>query len=101
MRQELTADQAGSRPAAKPLSDYHRRKQRESARRKLAGQIKRSEEQQAAHRKEQEALEAELLAHPAVWTPELTGRLSTLTRLLHEEERRWIELTEQLESLGA
>ena len=101
VRQELTADKAGPRPAAKPPSDYHLRKQRESARRKLAGQITRSEERQAAHRAERDALEAELAAHPAVWTPTLTDHLSALTRRLHEEERRWIELTEQLESLGA
>ncbi|MBI3996050.1 MAG: ABC-F family ATP-binding cassette domain-containing protein [Candidatus Omnitrophica bacterium] len=104
VRQELTADQGDRRPAAarvaKPPSDYHLRKQRESTRRKLAGEIKRSEERQASHRHEQQALEAELAAHPTVWTRELTDRLAALTQLIHEEERRWIELNERLESLA-
>ncbi len=103
VRQELAADQGGacttSTRAAKEPSDYHLRKQRESTRRKLAGQVKRSEEQQAAYRKEKEALEAELAANPTVWTPALTDHLKKLIRLINEEERRWIELNEQLESL--
>lgn len=107
VRRELTADQgtgaapaAGAVRAAKKPSDYHARKQRESTRRKLAGQIKRSEAQQAQYRQEKEALEAEMAADPMAWTPALTQRCDELARLLQEEERRWVDLTEQLEALS-
>ncbi len=103
VRDELTADQssgAGAPRAAKEPSDYHLRKQRESTRRKLAGQIKRSEGQQAAHRKEKDALEAELASNPTAWNRELSDRVKQLMQSLAEEERRWLELTEQLEALG-
>ncbi len=101
VRKELEAEDGAVEPApkAKATSDYHLRKQRESAKRKLAGQIKRSEEQQAAYRKEKEALESEMASEPTKWSRELTDRCTQLALLLHEEERRWIQLTEQLESL--
>jgi ATP-binding cassette subfamily F protein 3 len=102
VRQELTADQGGRARAprqAKTPSAYHARKERESATRKLTTQLKRCETQQARYRTEQEALEADLVASPTAWTRELGARLEELTRLLAEEERRWLELTEQLESL--
>ena len=100
VRQELAAGEgAGAAPASKVkvVSDYHLRKQRESAKRKLAGQIKRSEEQQAVYRKEKDSLESEMLAHPAVWNRELVDRCAALTTLIQTEERRWLALTEQLE----
>jgi len=99
LRQELEAeDGASSAPTRKvnAPSDYHLRKQRESAKRKLAGQIKRSEAQQAAYRREQESLESEMAANPAAWNRALTDRCTTLAVLLQEEERRWIQLNEQL-----
>ena len=100
VRRSLTEDQRSSQPAraAKGPSDYQQRKQREAAQRKLAGQIKRSEEQQAAYRTEKQTLEAEMAADPTVWTRELSARCDELGRLLRDEERRWIELNEQLES---
>ena len=102
VRQELEAAGtagAGAAPTikAKTPSDYHLRKQRESAKRKLAGQIKRSEDQQAAYRREKESLESEMAANPALWNRALTDRGTTLAALIHEEERRWIQLTEELE----
>ena len=105
MRQELEAAGtagAGAAPKikAKTPSDYHLRKQRESAKRKLAGQIKRSEDQQAAYRKEKESLESEMAADPALWNRELTDRCAELAALLQEEERRWMELTQTLEGLS-
>jgi len=100
VHRELADDQESPRAsAAKAPSDYHLRKQRESARRKFAGQVKRSEERQAAYRKEQEALEAELAADGTRWTRELADHLTKLTHLINEEERSWIELNEQLQSL--
>src|SRR3989338_2905496 len=102
VRQELEAEE-GSReepaPKAKGPSEYHLRKQRESAKRKLAGQIRRCEEQQAAYRQEKESLEAELAADPARWSRELTDRCAALAALIQEEERRWLQLTEELERL--
>ena len=104
IREELTAEDGAAAPPAPKTnapSAYHLRKQRASAKRKLAGQITRSEEQQAAYRKEKESLESEMAANPALWSRELTDRCAALAALLQAEERRWIELTEQLESLGA
>src|SRR3989338_3210825 len=102
VRQELEAEE-GSReepaPKAKGPSEYHLRNQRESAKRKLAGQIRRWEEQQAAYRQEKESLEAELAADPARWSRELTDRCAALAALIQEEERRWLQLTEELERL--
>ncbi len=103
IRQELEAENeavAVAAPKPKAKSDYHERKERESAKRKLAGQIKRSEEAQAAHKKEKETLEGEMAANPAMWNRELTDRCTQLAALLHEEERRWIQLTEELERLA-
>ena len=101
---ELVADQPDQENAERPAkgpSAYHARKQRESAKRKLAGLIRRCEEQQQTYRAEQAALEAEMAANPTQWRPELTTRFEDLARLLKEEERRWIQLTEELESLSA
>ena len=39
------------------------------------------------------------MAHAAAWTPELGVRFDTLKRLIEEEERRWIQLQEQLDAL--
>ena len=103
VRQELSADQGSGREvlrAVKGPSAYHLRKQQESAKRKLAGQIKRSEEQQQGYRMEKETLESEMAAHPTAWTPELSKRCEELLRLIHEEERRWMTLNEQLETLA-
>ncbi|MBI3318998.1 MAG: ABC-F family ATP-binding cassette domain-containing protein [Candidatus Omnitrophica bacterium] len=103
VRQELEAEdgaRAELAPKVKTPSDYHLRKQRESAKRKLAGKIKRSEAQQAASRREKESLESEMAANPALWNRELTDRCATLAALIQEEERRWIQLTEQLEALA-
>ena len=105
VRQELeAASGAGAAPSPKSTStepsDYHRRKQRESAKRKLAGQIARSEVLQAEYRKERETLEAEMAADPTRWSRELTDRCAELASLLQTEERRWIELTEALERLS-
>jgi ATP-binding cassette subfamily F protein 3 len=101
VRHELEEETgAGGTPAAKPKapSAYHAKKERQSNRRKLAGQIKRSEEQQAAYRKEKELLELKL-ADPDGWNRELTERYETLARQLAEEEHRWVELNEQMEGL--
>ena len=97
VRRELAADQGSASAAVAPKqpSAYHLRKQQESAKRKLSGQIKRSEEQQAAYKKEKEALEAEMAANPTVWNRELTNRLNELTRLINQEEQHWIELNEK------
>ena len=100
VRQELETENgvaAVAPPKAKAPSDYHARKQRESAKRKLAGQIKRSEEAQAAYKKEKDTLESEMAANPTMWNRELTDRCTQLAALLQEEERRWIQLNEQLE----
>ncbi|MBI2093913.1 MAG: ABC-F family ATP-binding cassette domain-containing protein [Candidatus Omnitrophica bacterium] len=100
IRQELDVKDGGraeSVPKANGPSDYHLRKQRESAKRKLAGQIKRCEEQQAVYRKEKDSLEAEMAADPAKWNRELTDRCTTLAALIQEEEHRWIDLNEQME----
>ncbi len=102
VRRELTADQpapVAAAPAVKQPSDYHARKQRESLKRKLAGQITRSEAQQAQYRQEKEALESEMAVDPLAWTPALTQRCDELARLLHAEERRWMDCTEQLDTL--
>jgi len=103
VRQELeaegTAGAAAAQTKAKTPSDYHLRKQRESAKRKLAGQIKRSEDQQAAYQKEKESLESEMAANPTLWSRELTDRCAALAELLQEEERRWMALTQALEGL--
>jgi ATP-binding cassette subfamily F protein 3 len=99
VRQELAGDPGGSSDgprAARAPSAYHLRKQQASAARALAGRIKRSEEQQASYRAEKDALEAELMAHPAAWNRALTTRFEELTQLLQDEERRWIQLNEQL-----
>ncbi len=104
VRRELTANQALQRPATRTSNEpsaYHLRKQRESAKRKLASQIKRSEIQQHRYRQEKATLEAELVANPTAWTRELAHRFDELTRLIAEEEQHWIQLTEQLESLSA
>ena len=95
------AEIAPTKPGApsEAPSDYHLRKQRKSAKRKLAGQIRRCEEQQAAYRQEKESLEAELAADPARWSRELTDRCAALAALIQEEERRWLQLTEELERL--
>lgn len=103
LRRELAAE-LGDAPEtpriAKTPSAYHLRKQQASAKRKLTGQIQRSEERQATYRKEKDALEAEMAANPLVWTRELAARFDELTRLIQDEERRWIQLTEQMESLS-
>lgn len=103
VRQELAAENgAVALPIskAKAPSDYHARKQRESAKRKLAGQIKRSEEAHAAYTQEKDRLENTMAADPAMWNRELTDRCTQLVSLLQEEERRWIQLTEELERLS-
>ncbi len=103
VRQELKAEEGGgAEPASKTKapSEYQLRKQRESVKRKLAGQIKRSEDQQEQYRKERDALESEMAANPLVWTPALSRRFDELTRLIRAEEERWAELTEQLEALA-
>jgi ATP-binding cassette subfamily F protein 3 len=100
VRQELeTEDGDGleAAPTTREPSQYHVRKQRESARRKLAGQIKRCEEQQAAYRKEKDSLETEMAANPSTWSRERTDRCTELATLIQEEERRWIDLNEQME----
>ncbi len=102
VRRELTAEgsaPSGGTPAADAPSAYRRRKQRISAQRKLTGQIARSEERQRSDRTEKEALEDEMAANPAICTRELAHRLDELARQLRDEERRWMHLTEQLESL--
>ncbi len=110
VRQELAGGPPGLRPAraggqggssdgpraARAPSAYHLRKQRASAVRALASRIKRSEQQQASYRAEKDALEIELMAHPAAWNRELTTRFEELTQRLQDEERRWIQLNEQL-----
>jgi hypothetical protein len=68
-------------------------------RRKLQGQIKRCEEQESAFRKEKQDIEAELTLNPAAWTPVITDRIEMLTRLINEEERRWVDLSQRLDSL--
>ncbi len=103
LRQELkAADGAVAAPAKKTKtpSEYHQRKQRESAKRKLAGQITRCEEQQAVYRKEKESLESEMAANPAMWNRALTDRCTQLASLLQDEERRWIQLAEELERVS-
>ena len=105
VRKELTAEASAAshgvaaKPAVKAPSDYHLRKQQAAARRKLTGQLQRCEAHQQRHRQEQAALEAELMAHAAAWTPELGARFETLKRLIEEEERRWIQLQEALDAL--
>ena len=102
VRRELTAEgsaPSGGTPTADAPSAYRRRKQRISAQRKLTGQIARSEERQRSDRTEKEALEDEMAANPAICTRELAHRLDELARQLRDEERRWMHLTEQLESL--
>jgi len=102
VRQELeAADGAGAKraPKVKAPSDYHLRKQRGSAKRKLAGHVKRSEERQAAYRREKESFESEMAANPAMWNRELTDRCTALAALIQEEERRWVQLNERLEAL--
>jgi ATP-binding cassette, subfamily F, member 3 len=108
VREELEQDARADAPPAKPKdgtkpkgkSDYHLKKERESAKRKLTTQLRKSEEQQAAYRKEKDALEAEMAADPTNWRRELTDRCTVLEGLIREEERRWITLSEELHALS-
>jgi ATP-binding cassette subfamily F protein 3 len=102
VREELTAEEsstARAKPEAKEPSAFQLRKQADAMRRKLQGQIKRCEEQESAFRKEKQDIEAELTLNPAAWTPVITDRLEMLTRLINEEERRWVDLSQRLDSL--
>ncbi len=101
VREELTAEtqkpiQTPTKP--KKPSVHQLRKQQENAKRKLEEQIKRSEEQQAGYKKEKDALEAEMAANPTLWTREISARFDELTRLINEEDRRWIQLNEAYEA---
>ena len=112
VREELTAEMSGaggpnaqtrSAPSAEPSKGsnvYQLRKRHEAAKRKLAGRIKHAEEQEAAYRKEKEDLEAEIAADPARWSRELSDRLQELSRLIRDEENRWVSLTAQMEMLA-
>src|SRR3989338_1138131 len=102
VRRELTADQAPRKttaPAATEPSIYHVRKQQASQKRKLAGRIRRLEAEQAQHRQELQALEADIAAHPSAWTPERAGRFEALGRLIAEADQRWLQLQEELDAL--
>ena len=101
VREELKAQDSGpaeSKRAAKQPSDFKQRKQAEAAKRKIAGQIKRCEEQEQAYRKEKDDLETEVAANAAAWTNQVSGRLAELQRLIVEEEKRWTQLNQELES---
>lgn len=104
VREELEAEDRDAAPAAaakpKAQSDYHAKKQRESAKRKLTTQIRKSEEQQAAWRKEKETLEAEMAADATRWNRELSEHCVKLEKMIHEEEQRWVTLTAELEQLS-
>ncbi len=103
VREELKAQESGpaeAKRAAKPPSDFKQRKQTEATRRKITGQIKRCEEQEQAYRKEKDDLETEVAANAAAWTNQVSSRLAELQRLIVEEEKRWTQLNQELESLS-
>ena len=100
VREELfdegTATATGKRQDKQP-SDFHLRKQAESAQRKLTGQINRCEQKLDDHRRQKDELEAEMAVDPANCTHEMVHRYEEVIRLIEQEEKRWLELNEQLE----
>ncbi|MBN1443062.1 MAG: ABC-F family ATP-binding cassette domain-containing protein [Planctomycetes bacterium] len=106
MEQEMDADDAAeakAEPAAGPpprkVTDYHLRKQLRSRIQKVKSRLREAEESIARKERERDAINRHYLENPLDDSPEKPARLRELSRLIEEEEARWIALGEELEEL--
>ena len=102
LRDELNEDVERPKPAAapaKPKTDYHAMKEKESNKRKLATRIQKSADRIAEYTKERDAIQADFMADVSHWSRERNERLEQLIGLISKEEEDWIKLTQELEKL--
>ncbi len=106
LRDELRGDAAenqgpggSSDGAAKPKSDYHLKKEQQSQRRKLAGRLKRLEQEIEAFKKERQAIHDDFVRDPTAWSRDRNARYEELAPLIETHEREWLEITHQIEAL--
>ena len=99
VRDELSGKtQESAKPAKKEKSDYHVRKEIESAKKKLASHIRKAEERIKLHKKEQEEIHQLFMNDPSAWSHERGARHEELTKLIAQDEQLWLDLTAGLEN---
>jgi len=100
VEEELVETDAAATAAAKPKSAYHLKKEMESERRKLTSRLKKTEEQIEACKKERDAIHEIFMNDSSAWSRERSDRYEEAVKLIAENERLWLELTEKLDLLG-
>ena len=100
LREELsdTPKTAAAKPAEKPVSDYHLKKQQASEKRKLNSQIKKIETEMATQKAEHESIHQDFMKHHDHWSQERHQRYEELTKLIEANEKLWLELADKLAS---
>lgn len=102
LQNELAEDvplDASKKNPAKPKSDYHQKKEAESQKRKLSTQLRKSEEQIAAYKKEREAIHDDFVRDPNAWSRERNERYEELAKLIEAAETKWIEINDALSTI--
>jgi ATP-binding cassette subfamily F protein 3 len=84
----------------KVLSGADRKAQHEQLR-NLRSQIKQVEKQVSALDVEKKRLSAQLEANPTTYMPDIITRLDSVSKDLDEQEGRWLELNDEIETLTA
>ena len=82
------------------LNDYQKRKLVNARRRKLNKKAKTVEDLITKHEREKQAIIKDFEINP-VFSKERNECLAKVTKLLGEQETKWIALQEELEQLGA
>lgn len=88
------------KPAAKPKSDYHLKKEMDSEKRKLAARIKKVDTELTVYKKEHQSIHQHFMSDSMSWSRERHERYEALTILIEAHEHLWLELTDKLESLS-
>lgn len=103
LREELSEN------SDKPKSDHQKIARRKSGRPdeggaesadrgKLRTQLRKSEEQLAAYKKEYDAIQEQFARTPADWSRERNDRYEELGRLIQQTEAQWMEISSRLET---
>lgn len=98
---EAPAPSGNTEKKAAPKSGkeaYLLKKELESERRKITSRLKKSEEKLEALKREREVIHQELLKDPNAWSVDKNARFEDLGGLIEEEERVWLDCTQQAEA---
>ncbi len=95
---EAEEEKPESAAVSDPAVAYERKKKLQAEKRKLSTRLKKIEKLLAEYKEEKDITEGDFAHDPTSWSELRSKRLAFLTQTIDEEEKKWLELSEKLDT---